>query len=153
MTSWTQLNAQTDFLNNQAKFSRRDDIDSNYKVFLDGKSKLDIYNHIIHYELKVDNISSFGIPGKYTLRKNSYPYNFGSHLHYVFWINPLAGESTKACVFDKYKLNLLIDRLLSNSNTEYSRELEGRDRVIFRNAPQNKSVSTIEHFHVIFRND
>ena len=153
MTSWTTLKEQSDFLNNQATFMRRDDIDYKYKAFLDGKSETEIYKHIIHNELTIDNISSFGLPGKYTLRKNSYPYNFGAHLHYVFWINPLAGESTKTSVFDKYKLNQIINRLLSNSNTEYSRKLEGRERVIFRNAQQNKSVSTIEHFHVIFRND
>lgn len=143
---WTDLEKVVDFLNNKLKFERKEDVQSRYDIFLEkmkseGKS---IYNHIIDNEMKINSLDSFGVINEYTICQNKYPYDFGIHQHFLLWIHPKCGKKTRETIFNKEKCYEFVKQIsVTNKN------VLGNRFIIFRNAPINKSVHTIEHFHVI----
>ena len=146
--SWNELETQINFLENVLKFERSAIVQSDYDIFLEKmkKSGCSIFSHILENEMKIDNVNSIGVQGKYTLTKNRYPYDFCNHKHFVLWIHPDCDKEFQSTIFSKDKCYEFIKKL-SIENEELFGEPERF--IIFRNAPINKSVHTIEHFHVL----
>ena len=143
---WSDLSKAVDFLDNKLKFERKNSVQITYDKFLEkmkreGKS---IYNHIIDNEMKINSIDSFGEVDKYTICRNKFPYDFGSHKHFLLWVHPECDEETREIIFNKTKCHEFVRQI-----SEKNKNILGERFIIFRNAPINKSVQTIEHFHVI----
>ena len=143
---WSDLDKAVDFLDNKLKFERKEEVQSRYDIFL-GKMKSEgksIYNHIIDNEMKINSVDSFGVENEYTICRNKYPYDFGSHQHFLLWVHPECNQKTREIVFDKEKCYEFVKQVSAKN-----KQVLGSRFIIFRNAPINKSVQTIEHFHVI----
>ena len=143
---WEDLERAVDFSDNKLKFERKLDVQTRYDTFL-GKMKSEgksIYNHIIENEMKINSIDSFGEPKQYTVCRNKFPYDFGNHRHFLLWIHPECNEKTREIIFNKEKCYEFVKNVSATNNNEL-----GSSFIIFRNAPINKSVQTIEHFHII----
>jgi hypothetical protein len=143
---WTDLEKAVDFLENKLKFERKQSIQNEYDSFLENMKleKVSIYEHILYNEMKIDEKDSIGEENKYTICRNKYPYDFGNHTHFLLWIHPNCDSETKEALFDNKKCYEKISNIASTH-----REILGDKFIIFRNCPSNKSVQTIEHFHVI----
>ena len=145
--TWDDLAQAVDFKENKLKFERKPIIQKRYDKFLktmadEGKS---IYNHILLNEMKIDETKSVGRPGEFTICQNKYPYDFGTHRHFLLWIHPDCVESQRRKLFNETECN----KIISDISKEYPKLL-GEKFIIFRNATANKSVLTIEHFHLVF---
>ena len=143
---WSDLSKAVDFYDNKLKFERKDEVQTRYDTFLarmksDGKS---IYNHIIDNEMRINLVDSFGEINQYTICRNKFPYDFGSHKHFLLWVHPECDEKTRKIIFDKEKCYEFVSQISAKNKS-----VLGERFIIFRNAPVNKSVQTIEHFHVI----
>ena len=143
---WSDLDKAVDFLDNKLKFERKVEVQSRYDIFLDKMKKegKSVYNHIINNEMKINLVDSFGEPNEYTICRNKFPYDFGTHQHYLLWVHPNCNQKTREIIFDKDKCYDFVKNVSSKN-----KNLLGDRFIIFRNAPINKSVQTIEHFHVI----
>ena len=143
---WNILKTKTDFLNNEIKFKRTNAVQQSYNKFMKANSHLNLTESIMKNELNIDNVNNFGVENYFTLSKNTFPYDLGQHIHYVLWIHPKCTSYIKKKIFTLSGINSIINNLLLDNDN-----LKHRDRVIFRNCSDNKSVHTIEHFHVIFK--
>mgnify|MGYP001270520011 CR=1 FL=1 len=143
---WNDLKNSVDFLENQLKFERKSNIQKKYDSFIRKikESGNSIYEHILTNEMNLDNDQSIGEMNKFVLTKNKFPYDFGNHQHYVLWIHPNCDNQTKTRLFDREKCEKEISKIIK-LKPDLSDQF-----IIFRNAPKNKSIATIEHFHVIF---
>ena len=145
---WYDLSNAIDFLDNKLKFERTPEIQEKYDSFLanmmeEGKS---IYDHILKNEMSLDTPESVGEKGKFTICRNKFPYDFGNHQHFLLWIHPDCDSDTRYTIFNKKSCYMLVKCFAKT----YKSFLEIEDKfIIFRNAPINKSVNTIEHFHLI----
>ena len=143
---WEDLDKAVDFLDNKLKFERKVEVQTRYDSFLakmksEGKS---IYNHIIDNEMKINSVDSFGVANEYTICRNKFPYDFGNHQHFLLWVHPECNKKTRETIFDKEKCYHFVKEISLKNKS-----VLGSSFIIFRNAPINKSVQTIEHFHVI----
>ena len=143
---WEDLDKAVDFLDNKLKFERKEHVQSRYDTFLEkmkneGRS---IYDHIIDNEMKINSVDSFGESKQYTVCRNKFPYDFGNHRHFLLWIHPDCNQKTREVIFDKDKCYEFVKQVSAKN-----KNVLGSRFIIFRNAPINKSVQTIEHFHVI----
>ena len=146
--NWNEEKNSIDFLNNTKKFERTRATQSKYDEFLsDYTDHKEIYQNIIEKKLPINSEMVYGIPGKVTLRKNCFPYDFGGHYHYILWLNPKCTDAIKNQLFTISGMNNIIDKLLENAPDN----LRTADRIVFRNAIQNKSVLLVEHFHIVFK--
>jgi hypothetical protein len=143
---WNDLKRSVDFLENQLKFERKPNIQKKYDSFISKMkdSGKNLCEHILTDEMNLDREHSFGELNRYVLSKNKFPYDFGNHHHYVLWIHPNCDYHTKSILFDKEKCEKKIFNIIK-LNSHLSDQF-----IIFRNASKNKSIATIEHFHVIF---
>ena len=143
---WNDLKNCVDFLENQLKFERKPHIQKKYDSFISKmkESGKNICDHILTNEMSLDDDQNIGEENKYVLSKNKFPYDFGNHNHYVLWIHPNCDNQMKVKLFDKEKCEKEIFKMI-----ELKPDLSDRF-IIFRNAVKNKSIATIEHFHVIF---
>lgn len=143
---WSDLERAVDFLDNKLKFERKVEVQTKYDAFL-SKMKSEeksIYNHIIDNEMKINSKDSFGVANEYTICRNKFPYDFGNHQHFLLWVHPDCNPKTRETIFDKEKCYHFVKNISAKNNS-----VLGSRFIIFRNAPINKSVQTIEHFHVI----
>ena len=143
---WSDLDKAVDFLDNKLKFERKEEVQSRYDTFL-GKMKSEsksIYNHIIDNEMKINTVDSFGEAKQFTICRNKFPYDFGSHQHFLLWVHPECNQKTREIIFDKETCYEFVKQVSAKN-----KNLLGNRFIIFRNASINKSVQTIEHFHVI----
>lgn len=152
--NWNKEKREINFLQNTKVFGRTDSIQQKYDRYLAnqtsaGSTSSDqaIKERILNTELPIRGEGVYGIENQVTLRKNNFPYNFGDNQHYLLWIHPNCSSALKAKIFTPEGINQVIDQLLINAPYE----LRNTDRIIFRNAPENKSVLLVEHFHVIFK--
>lgn len=147
--SWNELRDSVDFLENQLKFERKEHIQNKYDNFMETfkKEGRDMFDHILNYEMSLDIPGRFAIgkAKKFILSKNRFPYDFGSHKHYVLWIHPDCDNKLKTKFFTKKGCEDEINKMV----TLYPEILSDKF-IVFRNAAKNKSVATIEHFHVVF---
>lgn len=151
--SWNELQQQINFLNNIFKFTRINTIQTKYDEYLKQNATFDnnaLYENIMASNLVIDNKEAFGIEDQIVLRPNKYPYDFGANKHYLLWIHPNCSDEIKEKIFTKDGLNDTIDDLLLQHD-ENLEHLQRKERLLFRNAPANKSVLAIEHFHIIFK--
>ena len=151
--SWKDLQEQTDFRDNIFHFTRTAECQGQYDSYLKETADLGaaaLHNRIVKTNLDIDNSESFGESGIYTFRKNTFPYDFGKNAHFLLWIHPDCHEKTKKQFFDKEYINETVTSLIVRHRSALG-NLYGKERLIFRNASINKSVRSIEHFHVIFK--
>ena len=151
---WNKEKREINFLQNKKVFGRTDLVQEKYDQYLRNQTNLNpknsdvaIKDRILNTELPINEDGVFGIENQVTLRKNNFPYDFGDNHHYVLWIHPNCSSTLKSKIFTPEGINRVIDRILADAPDE----LRNTDRIIFRNAPENKSVLLIEHFHVIFK--
>lgn len=147
--SWDELRDSVDFLENQLKFERKEHIQIKYDNFMEimKKEGKDMYDHIMNFEMNLDIPDRFAIgeANKFILSKNRFPYDFGNHKHYVLWIHPECEYNLKAKFFTKRGCEDEINKMVKLNPNSLS------DRfIVFRNAAKNKSICSIEHFHVVF---
>lgn len=151
--SWNDLQQQMNFLNNIFGFTRTIPIQEKYDEYLKSTVDLDsnaLHKNIMAKNLTINNKSSFGIEEQFVFRKNNYPYDFGKNKHYLLWIHPKCSDDIKEKIFTQNGLNDIIDDLLLKHDALLN-HLQRKERLFFRNAPINKSVLSIEHFHVLFK--
>lgn len=151
--SWNELQEQINFLNNVFGFTRIIQIQEKYDKYLKTTANLEsnvLHKKIMEKNLKINNKSSFGIEEQFVFRKNNYPYDFGKNEHYLLWIHPKCSNEIKEKIFTQHGINDIIDDLLLKYDA-FLDHLQRKERLLFRNAPINKSVLSIEHFHVIFK--
>ena len=143
---WDDLAKAIDFNDNKLKFERKSSVQQIYDTFLEKMKKegKSTYEHILYNEMKIDGKDSIGEENKFTICKNKYPYDFGNHTHFLLWIHPDCDEITKSQIFNK---DTCYEKVKSIAKSH--KDLLGDRFIIFRNASINKSVHTIEHFHVI----
>jgi len=151
---WNKEKAEINFLQNRKFFGRKEAVQRKYDHYLANLAKkstnnsdLDLKERILNTELPINSKEVFGIENQITLRKNNFPYNYGDNKHYLLWIHPNCPSSIKSKIFTLDGINQIIDGLLVDAPDE----LRNSDRIIFRNAPENKSVLLVEHFHIVFK--
>jgi len=147
LVGWDEFKMSINFLENGLKFNRTPKIQRQYDAFMHHmkENDKDMAHYILNHEMVIDNCESIGIENKYILRKNKFPYDFGNHRHYLLWIHPKCDKSLKAEIFKKTGCENIIRKLSEGLPT-----ISSDNFIIFRNASKNKSVESIEHFHVIF---
>ena len=151
--SWNEITETIIFSDNVLLFTRTKSCQQKYNTYLEktiGLSESALLENIIKNNLCVDNKNSFGIENKFVYRKNAYPYDFGKNQHYLLWIHPSCEKQLIIKLLNKDNLSTLIDSLIT-CNKLHLGHLHERPRIMFRNAPVNKSVKAVEHFHVIFK--
>lgn len=73
---------------------------------------------------------------QFVLKQNDFPYNTSNNIkHYILWINP--------------KYNLYIDDIILKEKLELFFK---NKYVFFRNNSDNKSIPSIEHYHIFLNN-
>ena len=153
--SWNNLLKSIDYLNNTIKFSRTAKIQEKYDRYLSEvkKEEMSIFDRMMNTEIIIDGVNSFGVDNEFVFRKNRFPYNFGTHEHWVLWLHPNCSEKTKSIIFDQGKsATLITDIVISFLGREEIFDKENKKPfIMFRNAPFNKSIPCIEHFHVILK--
>jgi hypothetical protein len=146
---WNELKDSVDFLENQLKFERKPKIQEKYDIFMDNMKKegKDMYGHIMNCEMNLDIPDRFAIgkANQFILSKNRFPYDFGNHKHYVLWIHPDCDKKLKSKFFTKDGCENEINKMIKLNPDTLSNRF-----IVFRNAAKNKSVGSIEHFHVVF---
>jgi hypothetical protein len=147
LVGWEELKKSVDFLENNLKFQRKPKIQEKYDLFMQDMkdNSIDMTHHILKNEMLIDNLNSVGVDNKFILRRNKYPYDFGTHKHFVLWIHPNCDTSLKSKIFKKEGC----ERIIKDLTSKYP-DIINDQFIIFRNASKNKSVETIEHFHVVF---
>ena len=143
---WEDLAKAVNFKENKLKFERKPEVQLKYDTFLEKmrRENKSIYQHVLKNEMKIDSAMSIGEENKFTICQNKYPYDFGTHRHFLLWIHPDCDEVTNGEIFDEKRCYKKI-ALLAKTH----RDILGDKFIIFRNATINKSVHTIEHFHVV----
>ena len=150
--TWTELQRMVIFDNNLLNFTRTEACQKKYDKYLSDTCHFDeeMLKQKIMKNLVIDNKRSFGIKNKFVFRENNYPYNFGNNKHYLLWVHPDCEKDIKDRLTKKTFLNEVIDDILLTYHNQLN-ELQRKERLLFRNAMVNKSVPSIEHFHVIFK--
>ena len=151
--SWSELQHSINFLENIYGFTRTVPIQKKYDEYLQTTTDFDsnaLYESIMTNNLVINNKESFGLENQFVFRPNQFPYDFGKNEHYLVWIHPNCSSQLKEKIFTKNGLNDIIDDLILLHNDSLN-HLERKERLLFRNASINKSVLSIEHFHVIFK--
>jgi hypothetical protein len=151
---WKKEKSEINFLQNRHFFGRTELVQRKYDIYLakqkrNATNNSDLYlkERILNTELPINSDEVFGIENQITLRKNTFPYNFGNNQHYLLWIHPDCSNILKSKIFTLDGINRVIDNILDKAPDE----LRNSDRIIFRNATENKSVLLVEHFHVVFK--
>ena len=149
VVGWNELRDSVDFLENQLKFERKAYIQSKYDNFMENMKKQgkEMHDHIMNYEMNLEIPGRFAIgkENQFILSKNRFPYDFGNHKHYVLWIHPDCEQSLKSKFFTKKGCEDEISKMVKLNPDSLSDKF-----IVFRNASKNKSIGSIEHFHVIF---
>ena len=151
--SWKEISERIIFSDNVLLFTRTEMCQKKYDSYLEktiGMSEKALFENIIKDNLYVDNENSFGIENKFVFRKNAYPYDFGENEHYLLWIHPNCEKKFVSSLMNKNNLDNVIDSLITCNKLHLS-HLHEQPRIMFRNAPINKSVKMVEHFHIIFK--
>ena len=134
MEYWNYLKQKINSNDNMFTFGRTQEVQDNYMRFKSNIS--DIYAHLMESLFKNNEDLVF--------KKNDFPYKFdcenGNIIHYLIWINPN----------NKKKINMRkINKFLSENILRLDSNI--LDYIIFKNNIVNKSVDTIDHYHVLFR--
>ena len=133
MDYWNFVKSQIKTDDNLFAFGRTTEVQNRYDRF---KSNI---SNIFEYLIE----SLFPNNEEMTFRENDFPYNFDTNekiLHYLIWINPKKQDK-----IDKQKITHFL-------NVNKSKlEINIKDYIMFENNPINKSVKTIEHYHILFR--
>lgn len=134
MEYWTFLKHQINSNDNMYTFGRTKEVQDRYMRF---KSSIpNVYNHLIKTLFKNNDEIVF--------KENDFPYKFNceknSIKHYLLWINPKNKRKLK---------NNNIKRFISKKMLEL--DLDILDYILFKNNTINKSVETIDHYHILFR--
>lgn len=153
--SWNSLLNSIDYLNNTIKFSRKEQIQEKYDRYMSKakKEEISLFDRMMNTEIIIDGVNSFGIENEFVFRKNRFPYDFGTHEHWVLWLHPNCSEKTKMMIFDQDESASLIEyivRIFLDRELIYDEE-NNKPFIMFRNAPVNKSIPCIEHFHIILK--
>lgn len=131
MDYWNKLKISINCENNMYKFARSEEVTKKYDSFRENVS--DIFEHLNHTLFNNGKILVF--------RKNDFPYKFDGNIsHYLIWINPIQ----KKIPNKSYLIKFLSTELMKL-------DLDIVDYILFKNNIINKSVDTIEHYHVLIR--
>ena len=131
MNNWNHLKKSINPDNNLYKFQRKDEIEQNYKRF---RMKITNIFEYLNNELFQDG-------KKLVFKKNDFPYDFDDNIiHYLVWINPSIKHLP-----NKTQLKTFIEKEFQNLDRNIC------DYICFKNNIINKSVETIEHYHVLIK--
>lgn len=134
MEYWSFLKTQIDCDNNIYTFGRTQEVQDRYIRFKSNISN--IYKHLVETLFVNDE--------KLVFKENDFPYKFNCEeckiKHYLLWINPKNKR--------KIKINN-IKRFITKKILEFDYNII--DYIIFKNNIVNKSVETIDHYHILFR--
>ena len=112
-------------------FGRTKDIENKYSQFREKTPN--IYDHLFR--------TLFYKNDKLVFKENDFPYKFEENIsHYIIWLNPKN---------NKRITQRQINKFLSENILKLNIDIQ--DYIIFKNNPINKSVKTIEHYHVLLR--
>ena len=134
MEYWSFLKKQINCDDNMYTFGRTQEVQKKYIEF---KSTIpNVYNHLVETLFRKNEMMVF--------KENDFPYKFNcdkdSIKHYLLWINPK----------NKRKIKIKnIQSFVSKKILEFDFNII--DYIIFRNNIVNKSVETIDHYHLLFR--
>lgn len=134
MEYWTFLKTKIDSDNNMYTFGRTQEVQDRYMRF---KSNIpNVYNHLIE--------TLFGKNDMLVFKENDFPYKFNceedSIKHYLLWINPKNKRKIKISNIKKFITKKILEF-----------DFNIIDYIIFKNNIVNKSVETIDHYHILFR--
>lgn len=130
MDYWTFLKESINSEDNLVKFSRSEETTLKYEKFRKNISNINDYL----------NSKIFSNGDLLVFKKNDFPYKFdGKILHYLIWINPIIKKINKKKIIS----------FLSKKIVELDESV--LDYILFRNNIVNKSVESIEHYHVLIR--
>jgi hypothetical protein len=77
---------------------------------------------------------------KIVIKENDYPYKLPNKIkHFLIWIHP-----------NKNYTHSTVENFLKNF-IEENKDLNIKDYILFRNNIVNKSIETIEHYHILFK--
>lgn len=131
MDYWNFIKSEINSDDNMFKFSRTKEVEERYFRFR--RNVTNVYQHLMDSLFKNDEEIVF--------KENDFPYKFDCKiLHYIIWINPNNKE--------KIKKKGLITYLSKNLN---GLDISFTEYILFKNNPINKSVETIEHYHVLIK--
>ena len=78
------------------------------------------------------------------LRLNDFPYNFETDIiHYVVWLRPSRNKYKFTPRMDKSLLDKISEQLNNN-------DINNLDMIHFRNTPNNRTINSIDHYHLLF---
>ena len=130
MHYWKNLKNVINPVDNMYSFTRDENVLKKYFAH-----KANIPN-INNYLMKI----LFRNDDKIVMKENDYPYKLPNNIkHYLIWIYPN----------EKYKY-IEVENFLKKF-IENNKDLNIDDYILFRNNVVNKSIETIEHYHVLFK--
>lgn len=130
MDYWTFLKESINSEDNFVKFSRTKEVATKYEKFR--KNISDINDYL--------NSKLFSNEKLLVFKKNDFPYKFNDKiLHYLIWINPIIKK------INKKKLTSFLSKKLLELDESVL------DYILFKNNIVNKSVESIEHYHVLLK--
>lgn len=131
MAYWCFIKSQINCNDNLFTFGRTKEVQEKYIAF---RSKIpNIYDYLMR--------NLFSKNENLVFKENDFPYKFDGNIgHYVIWLNPNCNKK-----INKRQINKFLSSNILKLN------LNILDYIIFKNNPINKSVETIEHYHVLLR--
>lgn len=131
MDYWSFIKSKINGDDNMFKFSRTKDVEERYSRFRSNVTN--VFQHLME--------SLFQNDEEIVFKENDFPYKFDCKiLHYIIWINPNNKKKITKNGINKYLCKKLLE--LDTSFTDY---------ILFKNNPINKSVETIDHYHVLIK--
>lgn len=131
MDYWSFIKSKINGDDNMFKFSRTKEVEERYVRFR--QNVTNIYQHLME--------SLFQNDEEIVFKENDFPYKFDCKiLHFIIWINPNNKKN-----ITKNKLERYLRKNLNKLDVSFT------DYILFKNNPINKSVETIEHYHVLIK--
>lgn len=130
MNYWNKLKSVIDPIDNMYKFTRDKTVLDKYLNHK--KVIINLYDYLMKLLFKNGD--------KIVIKENDYPYKLPNKIkHYLIWIYP-----------NKNYTHIEVENFLKKF-IENNKDLNIDDYILFRNNVVNKSIETIEHYHVLFK--
>ena len=130
MHYWSKLKSVINPVDNMYSFTRDKSVLEKY--FTHKESIVNLYDYLMKLLFKNGE--------KIVIKENDYPYKLPNKIkHFLIWIYP-----------NKNYTHSEVENFLKNF-IEENKDLNIDDYILFRNNVVNKSIETIEHYHVLFK--
>ena len=130
MHYWQKLKHVINPTDNMYSFTRDENVLKKYFTHKDSISNL--YSYLMKLLFKNNE--------KIVIKINDYPYKLPNKInHYLIWIHP-----------NENYTHIEVENFLQKFVKE-NKDLNISDYILFKNNVVNKSIETIEHYHVLFK--